>query len=135
MTDVTKRCVGCGNYKSPKEYYASGNVRHTDGLNPYCKHCCKVNRGSEAIRKRDRKSKLSVRQNYRATQLGLEPEKGVTLAKVYKQSAGMCGVCKKWVAPKHASMDHVIALINGGQHAMSNLQLTHLVCNLRKGRS
>ena len=37
-----KQCVGCGNFRKRAQYYRSHSTQ--DGLNRYCKHCCKVNR-------------------------------------------------------------------------------------------
>lgn len=34
--------------------------------------------------------------------------------------------------PRRASMDHVILLARGGWHAMDNIELTCLRCNIRK---
>ncbi len=128
----TKQCRSCGNFKAVStDYYK--NKAQEDGLHADCKQCCKVTRALENVRKRDKSSKISVRQIYRARQLGIEYDPKVKLVEVYKRSRGICGVCKKWVKPKHASMDHALALINGGTHTYNNLQITHLVCNLRKG--
>jgi 5-methylcytosine-specific restriction endonuclease McrA len=35
--------------------------------------------------------------------------------------------------PMMASLDHIVALSNGGHHTHDNVQATHLVCNMRKG--
>jgi len=126
-----KKCRQCSTNKPFKEYYALKSA--PDCLNVRCKQCCKVNRSLEAVRKRDKKSKISIRQNYRARQLGLEVGEGVTLAAIYRKDSGICHICTKWVQPKHASPDHEIALKNGGTHSMDNMRLSHLVCNLRKG--
>lgn len=133
ITEV-KRCVGCGDYKNKYEFYASSAVKDAeDGLNRYCKHCCKVNRAMEGVRKRDRRSKISMRQRHRAGVLGVECDDTITLVKVFKKDAGMCQLCTKWVQPRHASMDHRYPLSKGGTHTWGNVQLTHLLCNLRKG--
>lgn len=126
-----KQCVGCGNFKKRAQYYRSHSTE--DGLNRYCKQCCKVNRGLESVRKRDKKSKMSFRQRHRAKTLGVECDDSITLAKVYKIAAGMCALCTKWVQPRHASMDHIFPLGKGGTHTWDNVQLSHLKCNLRKG--
>jgi 5-methylcytosine-specific restriction endonuclease McrA len=31
------------------------------------------------------------------------------------------------------TVDHIIPLSKGGAHAVANLQLAHLACNIRKG--
>ena len=136
MAKGEKQCVGCGNFKpvGPNgEFYKSANKGHKDGWNAYCKQCCKVNRGLESVRKRDRKNGISYRQEYRARELGVEMEEGITLAIVYRRHFGICALCKTWVQPKHASMDHTKPLSRGGTHTHDNVQLTHVKCNLRKG--
>jgi 5-methylcytosine-specific restriction endonuclease McrA len=30
-------------------------------------------------------------------------------------------------------LDHIVSIANGGKHELSNLQLTHAKCNLKKG--
>jgi len=58
----------------------------------------------------------------------------------YIRDGWLCGVCGlavnpdlRWPDPMSASLDHVVALANGGQHSAANLQTAHLVCNMRKG--
>lgn len=128
---MDKRCVGCGDYKARAQYYKSSQTE--DGLNRYCKTCCKVNRALEAVRKRDKRSKISMRQIHRAQHLGVEYDVTIKLVHVFKRAQGICGICKKWVQPKKASMDHIQPLSKYGTHTYGNIQLTHLICNLRKG--
>ena len=126
-----KRCVGCAMHKANGDFYAS--TRTEDGLNRYCKHCCKVNRALEAVRKRDKKSKISFKQRHRAGVLGVTCDDTIKLVGVFKAAGGMCALCKTWVKPGNASMDHRHPLSKGGTHTWDNVQLTHLLCNLRKG--
>ena len=129
-----KQCVGCGNHLAKAQFYKSRAIKdREDGLNRYCKHCCKVNRAMEGVRKRDKKSKMSMRQHHRATTLGVTRDASITLVKVFRNNAGICQICNKWVQPKHASMDHTHPLSKGGTHTWDNVQLSHLKCNLRKG--
>ncbi len=127
-----KQCRTCGNYKdSKKDFYkrkASEDGRHYD-----CKICCKVARSLEAVRKRDKKSKIMVRQMHRAISLGVEYEKNITLAGLYKRAHGICQLCFTYVEPRRASPDHILPFSKGGTHIWDNLQLVHLKCNLRKG--
>ena len=125
-----KRCVGCMHIKAVSEFYRSAQTE--DGLNRYCKQCCKVNRALEAVRKRDKRSKISFRQRHRAGVLGVECDDTIKLAGVFKLAGGVCRLCNTWVKPKHASMDHIFPLSKGGTHTWSNVQLVHLICNLRK---
>lgn len=127
---MTKQCIGCMEHKQDDEFYPSRNSE--DGLNRYCKQCCKVNRSLESVRKRDKSSKISYRQCHRAKQLGTECDTAITLAGVFKADRGICGICGLWVQPRHSSMDHIHPLAKGGTHTWHNIQLTHLKCNLKK---
>jgi HNH endonuclease len=46
---------------------------------------------------------------------------------------GICKLCRRPVSYEDASPDHKVPLSKGGEHVIENLQLSHLVCNLRKG--
>jgi len=35
--------------------------------------------------------------------------------------------------PESLSIDHIMPLSLGGKHIRANVQLTHLICNLKKG--
>ena len=126
-----KKCIMCMMHKRNGEFYVSRNT--DDGLNRYCKQCCKVNRSLEGVRKRDRSSKISYRQRHRAGVIGCECDNSITLVAVYRVSFGTCCICKSWVQPRHASMDHIHPLSKGGTHTWGNVQLVHLRCNLQKG--
>lgn len=76
---------------------------------------------------------MSVRQRVRAMHAKVEYDKDVKLVEIFRRARGICALCGKWVHPRHASMDHIIPIVRGGPHKYSNLQLTHLKCNLRKG--
>lgn len=128
---MTKQCVGCGDHKARAQFYKCKNT--DDGLNRYCKGCCKVNRALENVRKRDKSSGISTRQKHRASHLGVECDHTVRLVEVFRRAKGICGICEKWVKPKNASMDHIHPLSKHGGHIYNNIQLTHLICNLRKG--
>jgi len=128
-----KKCVKCMRVLHDVEFYPSSSPTVPDGLNRYCIQCCKVNRALEGVRKRDKKSKMSMRQRHRATQLGVSCDDTITLVKVFEISFGVCQLCQSWVVPKEASMDHRHPLSKGGTHTWDNVQLVHLICNLRKG--
>ncbi len=126
-----KQCVGCMEHKQFNAFYKATTTE--DGYNRYCKNCCKVNRALENVRKRDRRSKISMRQRHRAAGLKIECDDTITLAKVFRRDRGTCQICGKWVKPRYASLDHIVPISKGGTHVWSNIQLVHLVCNLRKG--
>jgi len=83
-------------------------------------------------------SRRSV-DRYRAQKAGVRfwP---VSLAELVERDNGMCQLCgqpvrsdAKFPHPLSPSADHIVPLSLGGPHAAENLQLTHLVCNIRKG--
>lgn len=43
-----------------------------------------------------------------------------------------CGICGLTVY-EDFSIDHIVPLSKGGKHSYENTQLTHLICNVRKG--
>ena len=58
---------------------------------------------------------------------------------VFERDDWLCGLCGEpvdkdlsWPDPMSASLDHIIPLSRGGAHTLDNVQLAHLVCNIRK---
>ncbi len=45
-----------------------------------------------------------------------------------------CYLCGHQIEKKDLNLDHVIPLIKGGKHAASNIQPTHFLCNMKKGK-
>lgn len=63
-----------------------------------------------------------------------------TNIEIFDRDGWECGVCHEPVGkqvaypdPMSKSLDHVVPLSRGGSHSRSNVQLAHLVCNMRKG--
>jgi len=52
---------------------------------------------------------------------------------VFSRDGGLCGICQQGVEPANWHLDHVIPLSKGGQHSYDNVQVSHPVCNMRKG--
>jgi 5-methylcytosine-specific restriction endonuclease McrA len=71
----------------------------------------------------------------RAIKLHLPCDHSITiddiLLKLSKQD-DICVYCFRVICDQ-PSLDHRLALINGGHHTLDNLQLTCVQCNLRKG--
>lgn len=70
------------------------------------------------------------------------PSESIAPYEVFERDGWVCGVCERPVDrslthpdPASASLDHVIPLSKGGGHVLENVQLAHLVCNVRKGAS
>lgn len=49
---------------------------------------------------------------------------------------GYCGICKQFLDIKSETyhIDHIYPIALGGKHVMSNLQITHPTCNIKKGK-
>lgn len=76
-------------------------------------------------------------------------DKDITLRKVAERDRDICYLCgekvdwndfkyihgKKTTLKRYPSIDHVIALANGGKHEWSNVRLAHICCNAAKGVS
>lgn len=54
---------------------------------------------------------------------------------VFRRDGWLCGICGDPVAREDASLDHVIPMSLGGPHLYSNVQCSHLLCNVRKAAS
>lgn len=56
----------------------------------------------------------------------------VDFDKILKRDKGKCWLCRKKVAKKDLSFDHVIPLSKGGEHSERNIRVAHLSCNCSK---
>ena len=61
------------------------------------------------------------------------------VARLYYKHDGLCGICKETIdlTMKHPhkmslSIDHILPISKGGNNFQSNLQPTHLICNMLK---
>jgi 5-methylcytosine-specific restriction endonuclease McrA len=59
---------------------------------------------------------------------------------IFERDKWICALCGQPVDPslknphpQSKSIDHIIPVSKGGAHTMENVQLAHLVCNIRKG--
>lgn len=106
-----------------------------------CAECRDANR--KAYRKRDRANRLPGDQNHRsrARNFGVAHEP-VNRGKVFERDGWVCGICEepifksvKYPDLMSVSLDHVVPLSRGGGHLYSNVQASHLGCNVAKGAS
>lgn len=58
---------------------------------------------------------------------------------IYERDGGRCALCLgdvdrtiRWPDGRAASIDHIVPVSRGGTDGSSNVQLAHLVCNIRK---
>lgn len=52
---------------------------------------------------------------------------------IYERDNGICGICREPVPYRRFHLDHIIPIAFGGTHEPSNVQVSHGVCNMRKG--
>jgi hypothetical protein len=58
----------------------------------------------------------------------------ITLGYLLERDKWRCGICGKRIASRDdASMDHIVPLADGGEHALANVQAAHRKCNYAKG--
>lgn len=72
----------------------------------------------------------------RAHEQAATPDGGerIDLDEVYaRDRMNGCCICKLPVPREQASLDHVVALANGGSHTLANVKLAHKRCNSKKG--
>ena len=58
---------------------------------------------------------------------------------IFMRDGWICQICKKrvnkklkWPHPMSASIDHIIPFAKDGTHEPKNVQLAHLICNMKK---
>lgn len=59
---------------------------------------------------------------------------------IFERDNWVCGICGEVVDrtlthphPLSKSLDHIVPISRGGNHSRDNVQLAHLVCNIKKG--
>ena len=80
----------------------------------------------------------AIGRKRRAKKAGVGHEKYIDLD-IFKRDNWTCQLCGKkidrrfkWPNPLSKSIDHIIAIINGGLDAPHNVQAAHLLCNMEK---
>ncbi len=128
-----KICASCGcvfHNESPKAKYCSRT----------CSRREKRHRDVEAG-----KTLLTSSGNHRkrARIYGVAYEPGINVKKLIKRDNNICQICgepcdsndHRWsehFGPLYPTIDHIIAMSNGGGHTWDNVQLSHAICNSYK---
>lgn len=115
-----KHCKYCG-----KEFYSQYNT------SVYCSDACK-----RKIKHKD----SSIKRRCKKYGVYYDPE--VLSTKVFERDNYRCMICglfcnlqdKAWgsFGPYYPTVDHIIALKNGGKHIWENVQCAHAICNSYK---
>ena len=125
----TKICAHCGNgfhSQYPTALYCSSE-------------CRKKARRKRHPPKKDPCNKIRKR----CKKYGVEYKTGISLSQLYNRDNGICQICGKPVnwgdntwgehfGPQYPTIDHIVALSNGGAHTWENVQLAHAICNSYK---
>ena len=142
-----KICADCQVDLPVSEFYSAGAF-----LQPCCKQCAatraKKYRESriEIVRAQARRSaakrstqRRDASRKRRAALRSVRVE-DVQSMTVFDRDAWICGICGTgiprvtlWPHPMSVSLDHVVAISNGGTHSYDNTQASHLACNMSKG--
>ena len=118
----------------------------------YCNARCRQRRHTLLWRLRNpekyaetkKKSAASVRagaQRYRSRKRNATVEYFLH-SEIFERDGWICQLCDRpvdqtlrWPHSLSASLDHIIPISKGGNHSRANVQLAHVICNLRKGAS
>lgn len=136
-----KQCLLCFNVLPFVAF--QNNVRGASGLAAYCQTCNQLhyyNREKARIYQqayRENNAEYAARHRlhqHRRRQKTQGPENALTgedAKKLYAKKR--CSYCRAILTTKTRTIDHVIPLARGGQHAMSNLVAACRECNCSKG--
>lgn len=129
--------------KPPTERICRSCGRDFMGRRPTCE-ACRSRRAYYAAKARqgDGRTPAKWHRNVkrRTLRLASQTVEPVSLSVVYDRAGGLCCVCGfridlsiRWPDPLSLSMEHVVAIVDGGEHSYANVRVSHLGCNLKKG--
>ena len=115
----------------------------------YCRPYCQRRHNKDAILARGGRlnkgytgwteQRKSAHQKRSAIKRGASDADRIIAKEIYDRDQWRCGICSSQVDstisypdPMSASLDHIVPLSKGGQHIKSNVQCSHLRCNLKK---
>lgn len=128
-----KRCEECG------EAFVTKDVRARR-----CSDRCRRKNKNRKTKERRKRIGANARANHRkrARKYGVEYDPTVTLPKLIERDGMTCYLCgeecnpsdKAWGTngPTYPTIDHVIAMANGGGHTWGNVKVAHALCNSEK---
>lgn len=115
-----RRCPSCEKLFLPEQPWQT-----------YCTIICQTR---ESNRRKEIKRRHRLRENG-------EIDYTITLPRLIKRDKGKCQICGLKVdveadtnSNEYPSIDHIMAVANGGVHSWDNVQLAHRGCNTSKGQ-
>jgi 5-methylcytosine-specific restriction endonuclease McrA len=116
-----------------KEYYERNREDKLEYAKEYQQTHPEVHqRANQRYQQFHRLERRAMVQNYRTRKRNQFVEK-VDLAIVWARDEGICGICQEAADQSDWHLDHIQPLSKGGEHSYRNTQVSHPVCNLRKG--
>ena len=121
-----------------------GHVFHSE--NKTAKYCSGTCSRREKRRRDTKAGKMKLRgfgHRKRARLHGVAYDPSVRLDRLIKRDSNTCQICglpcdkndNRWsksFGPLYPTIDHIIAMVNGGSHTWDNVQLAHAFCNSAK---
>lgn len=133
---TNKTCKEC---KKEFEFYKSK-------YSSFCSDACSNSNIKKRTKESNKKRKslgLKEKDNHRkrAKKYNTKYENGITISKLKERDGDKCLICNKKVLKNNvsgyhklnATVGHIIAMCNGGNHTMQNVQLECMECNIKKG--
>lgn len=156
------KCYKCQEYQVEANFYAKKGKKGRKAFDEYCKPCRRRrsliymnnhtaqtvarNRqwrqdNSERVKARDRvyyhsgySKDWKIQNNHkRRARLAQVPSETIELSVLYERDEGVCKLCHTACELGDASIDHIQCIAHGGHHTWDNVQLAHLMCNVRRG--
>lgn len=138
--DLIRHINAYANLKTDKVCACCGAVFHNEYPNAiYCSDKCR-RRTHDKRRRKVKPRTSSIRK--RCRKYGVYYDPSVTSAKVFERDGYICQICGKptdssdtsWgiIGPNAPTVDHIVALANGGTHTWDNVQCAHAICNSYK---
>ena len=118
---------------SREHYEANASARREQARRRYASDPERFREQSRQWRKANPGQMNDQRRRRRAMQKGAAVVETIKLDVLFERDGRRCHLCRKKMLRKHASVDHLIPLSQGGDHSWVNVALAHHSCNARRG--
>lgn len=139
-----RTCKECGKKFTLKDYATRENIDITYVTESvYCSSECRTNACKKALRELSKEHRHERDHKKRAIKYGCDYEKGITLKSLIKRDGLRCAICGGMCdlkdrsygngnGPLYPSIDHIKPMSKQGGHTWDNVQIAHIICNIRK---